>query len=146
MTGPPTPTATRLSQLLAIVGALGIGAVGTARFLQDGSFWIDEASIALNLLHRAPLDLFAALEFNQNFPRLYLLAIKGLQQAFGFGAIVIQDEEEDDAVAETQYGAMLSDDPIESTSTPMYVPKIAEERKPVRKSVPVCSSVRPCSA
>ena len=90
MTGPLTPTATRLSQLLAVVGALGIGTVGTARFLQDGSFWMDEASIALNLLNREPFELFGALEFNQNFPRIYLLAVKGLEQAFGFGTKVLR--------------------------------------------------------
>jgi len=51
---------------------------------------MDEASIALNLLNRDPFELFGALEFNQNFPRIYLLAIKGLEQAFGFETKVLR--------------------------------------------------------
>ena len=88
--GNPNPVPMRVSQLLAVAGVVLIGAVGTIRFFKNGSFWMDEASIALNLLHLGPLELFGRLELNQNFPRLYLLLIYGTAQAFGFETEVLR--------------------------------------------------------
>jgi hypothetical protein len=57
-------------------------AMGLTRYLRDGSMWLDEASIAYNLLVMSPAELFGPLETGHRFPRLYLAAINGLGHLF----------------------------------------------------------------
>jgi hypothetical protein len=66
-----------------------IGA-GTTRLLRDGSMWLDEASIAYNLLHQTPAELMGPLLTTHSFPRLYLAAINGLTYAFGYHTLVLR--------------------------------------------------------
>lgn len=88
--GAGTRTRTRVTRALAIGGWLALVTAVTIRWLRDGSFWLDEASIALNLLTMEPSALFGRLDTAHSFPRLYLLAIAGLQQLFGYHTLVLR--------------------------------------------------------
>jgi len=83
---PPTRgVADRATLLVCGLGAcLAIG-ITLLRLCKDGSFWLDEASVALNLVYRGPFELFGRLETDHSFPRLYLTAIRLLQEFTGYG-------------------------------------------------------------
>jgi hypothetical protein len=66
-----------------------IGA-GGVRLLRDGSLWLDEASIAFNLLHQTPAELMGPLLTSHSFPRLYLAVINGLSLIFGYHTLVLR--------------------------------------------------------
>jgi len=74
----------RLSLAVSVAVFGAISALGVLQLLEDGSFWIDEASVALSLLELPPLERLGPLVGGQSFPRLYLLAISGLVEAFGY--------------------------------------------------------------
>ena len=65
-------------------------AVGTHQFTKDGSFWLDEASLALSLLQLAPGESFGPLVGGQSFPRLYLLAVHALVALLGYETWVVR--------------------------------------------------------
>lgn len=78
----------RTSLILSVAGFAGMAALGFLQFAKDGSFWIDEASVALSLTQLEPLETFGPLVGGQSFPRLYLFAIRGFVELFGYETMV----------------------------------------------------------
>ena len=66
--------------LLALGAGLRIGL-----FLGNRSLWIDEARLALNILHKGPRELLGPLEAGQAAPPGFLLLVKASEQIFGGG-------------------------------------------------------------
>jgi hypothetical protein len=65
--------------LLLVLGAgLRIGL-----FLQNRSLWLDEATVALNILHKGPWELLGPLGFDQAAPPGFLLLVKAAERVFG---------------------------------------------------------------
>jgi hypothetical protein len=61
------------------------------RYLRDGSFWLDEASLALNFQLLGLVEFFSEpLKYQQQFPRWYYLLVKGLQESFGYHTSVLR--------------------------------------------------------
>ncbi|MBI3654777.1 MAG: hypothetical protein HY231_27405 [Acidobacteria bacterium] len=60
------------------------------RYWQAPSFWLDEAFVAASLRYPTIHTIFAPLENKQFFPRLYLLAIAGLRELFGYRIWVLR--------------------------------------------------------
>lgn len=83
-------TASRLSFLTAAAGFVALGGLGFHQLWKDGSFWLDEASLALSLLELTPLESFGPLVGGQSFPRLYLLAIHGMVGLLGYETMVVR--------------------------------------------------------
>jgi hypothetical protein len=83
-------SAVRVSRVLSVAAFGTIAGLGLAQLLKDGSFWIDEASVALSLQQLAPEALFGPLVGGQSFPRLHLLAIRGLVGLFGYETLVVR--------------------------------------------------------
>jgi hypothetical protein len=77
-------SAVRISRALSVAAFGTIASLGLAQLLEDGSFWIDEASVALSLQQLEPRALFGPLVGGQSFPRLPLLAIRGLVGLLGY--------------------------------------------------------------
>lgn len=84
------PTARRASFLIAAAVFVTLAGLGLSQLLKDGSFWLDEASLALSLLRLEPLESFGPLIGGQSFPRLYLLAVYGLVGIFGYETMVVR--------------------------------------------------------
>jgi hypothetical protein len=84
------PTASRLSLAIASLAFVALAGIGTQQFFKDGSFWLDEASLALSLLQLEPLQSFGPLIGGQSFPRLYLLAVHGVVGLFGYQTQVVR--------------------------------------------------------
>ncbi len=61
-----------------------VSALGLIRYLQQPTFWLDEAFIAVSLKTFELQKIFAPLEYAQFFPRLYLSAIGLLRDTFGY--------------------------------------------------------------
>ena len=64
--------------------------MGGARYLVDGSFWLDEAAIAYNMISMPTLELFGRLDTGHQFPRLYLATINQLRLALGYETAVVR--------------------------------------------------------
>ena len=75
---------------LAAVALLLAWALGTRRYLMDGSFWESEAFIAYNLLVIEPSALFGPLATDHSFPRLYLWIIAQAMHLFGYETLVLR--------------------------------------------------------
>ncbi|MEE2673523.1 MAG: hypothetical protein VX466_07005 [Myxococcota bacterium] len=82
--------ASRLSLPIATVAFVALAGLGSHQFFKDGSFWLDEASLALSLLRLEPLQSFGPLIGDQSFPRLYLLAVHGLVGLLGYQTLVVR--------------------------------------------------------
>jgi hypothetical protein len=54
------------------------------RYSMQPTFWLDESFVAASLRDPTFDKVFAPLEYNQHFPRLYLSAIASLQMLFGY--------------------------------------------------------------
>lgn len=73
----------------AVSGALALLLLGGGallrlhQYLFNGSLYLDEAALALNILQRTPLELFSPLAYDQAAPAGYLLLEKLLTMAFG---------------------------------------------------------------
>jgi hypothetical protein len=80
----------RLSLAIAAMAFVVLAGVGILQFFKDGSFWLDEASLAFSLLQLEPLQSFGPLVGGQSFPRLYLLAVHGLVGVFGYETMVVR--------------------------------------------------------
>jgi hypothetical protein len=80
----------RFSDVSWIVGIILIVCIGGRRFLQDGSFWVDEAPIVLSLLNLSLVELFGTIGSDHSFPRLYLVAISAMGSLFGFETAVLR--------------------------------------------------------
>lgn len=78
------------SLAIALVSGALMLSMGAARYLNDGSLWIDEAAIAYNLVSMPALELFGPLDTGHQFPRLYLAAIHGLRLIFGYETAVLR--------------------------------------------------------
>lgn len=82
---------TRISQWIPLIGLLVIGGIGLERYLEDASFWVDEAIVAESLRDLRAWELFGPLGPGGNsFPRLYMLVIQGLQGLFGYETMVLR--------------------------------------------------------
>ena len=67
-----------------IPALIGAGIVcRLVQYLWDRSFWVDEASLVLNIRNRTAGELLGKLDFHQAAPPLFLLAERGLFRAFG---------------------------------------------------------------
>lgn len=84
------PSTSRLSLALAAAAFFVLVGVGAHQFFKDGSFWLDEASLALSLLQLAPGESFGPLVGGQSFPRLYLLAVHALVALLGYETWVVR--------------------------------------------------------
>ena len=73
----------RVSLTLMIVAvALGVG-LRIQAFARGPSFWIDEAMLALNVVHKPIPELLQPLDLNQGAPVGYLVASKLMMRGFG---------------------------------------------------------------
>ncbi len=73
----------RLTLALMIVAvALGVG-LRVQAFARGPSFWIDEAMLALNVVHKPIPELLRPLDLNQGAPVGYLVASKLMMRGFG---------------------------------------------------------------
>ncbi len=88
--GAVTRPSRAFSLALAIVGGSLWMLLGIKRYTIDGSFWIDEASVAQSLMDLSTVELLGQLKYQISFPRLYLLAIKGVGALFGFETAVLR--------------------------------------------------------
>jgi hypothetical protein len=63
------------NNILKLFVIYGIG-ISLVQFLANRSLWADEAMLALNIIHRSPVELFKHLDYQQSAPPLFLLAEK----------------------------------------------------------------------
>ncbi len=79
---PPSPRLTlpRLLVIIAVVLGVVLRGYGYAR---NPSLWIDEAMLALNVIHKPTAELLQPLDLNQGAPVGYLLASKQMVKVFG---------------------------------------------------------------
>ncbi len=63
---------------------------GLMRYLQQPTFWLDEAFVAVSLRSPTPETIFAPLEYGQLFPRIYLGLIALLRESLGYHFWVIR--------------------------------------------------------
>jgi hypothetical protein len=63
---------------------LAVVLAGLLRYVKQPSFWLDEAFVAVSLKQASVQAIFSRLEYGQYFPRLYLLLIAALREAFGY--------------------------------------------------------------
>jgi hypothetical protein len=74
----------RRSTLALMVLALVLGAsLRIFSWARNPSFWIDEAMLALNVVHRPYAELLQPLDLNQGAPVGYLLMSKAMMKTFG---------------------------------------------------------------
>ena len=75
----------RISAVIAGIGGLVVAALGLRILLADGSYFQGEASVVLSLDGLSALETFQGklLGGGQNFPRIYLLAIRGVRELLG---------------------------------------------------------------
>ena len=80
-----TTSLERLSFWIALACGVGIVAFTARTFLLDGSYFLDEASVALSLDGMTVLETFTGelAGGGQNFPRFYLLLIRGVRLLLG---------------------------------------------------------------
>lgn len=65
-------------------------AVIFVRYGRDGSFWLDEASVALSFRDLSWGQVFEPLIGSQSFPRWYFLLIKTMKELFGYETYVLR--------------------------------------------------------
>jgi hypothetical protein len=73
-----------------LVAAAALLIAGAARYAHQPSFWLDEAFIAVSLRNPSIQTIFASLKYGQYFPRVYLLSIAFLREAFGYEIWVLR--------------------------------------------------------
>ena len=79
-----------VSGLFFWLGVSLIVGLGTNQLLKDGSFWMDEAAVAMSFLKMEPSEFIGQLRGGQNFPRLYLILIAQLEGLFGYQTMVVR--------------------------------------------------------
>ena len=81
----------KLGRWMPILGLLVMGAVGLERYLEDASFWVDESIVASSLRDLTLAELFGPLGPGGNsFPRLYMAALLGLKNLFGYETLILR--------------------------------------------------------
>ncbi|MCL5054719.1 MAG: glycosyltransferase family 39 protein [Firmicutes bacterium] len=60
------------------------------QYLTDRSLWLDEAVLALSILHRSFIGLFHPLNYNLAAPTGFLLVEKGFVEIFGSGGLALR--------------------------------------------------------
>ncbi len=86
----PEETRRKLSIAIAGLAFLVMAGLGSWQMAKDGSFWIDEASVALSLKELSPGQLVGPLIGGQSFPRFLLLATRGAVALFGYETAVVR--------------------------------------------------------
>ena len=74
----------RFGSLALWVTAAAVVAAALYRYIQQPSFWLDEAFVAASLRRPSISTIFARLEYGQYFPRAYLFSIALLRGLFGY--------------------------------------------------------------
>lgn len=72
------------------LAAVAIVGVGVLRYIEQPSFWLDEAFVALSLRNPSLATIFGPLEAGQVFPRVYLGAIALFREALGYRIWVLR--------------------------------------------------------
>ena len=81
----------KFSRWMPVVGLLVMGAVGLERYLEDASFWVDESIVAESLRDMTLEEIFGPLGPGRNsFPRLYMAALLGFKNLFGYETVVLR--------------------------------------------------------
>jgi len=76
---------------MPVAGILILGAIGLERYLENPSFWVDEAIVAESLRDFGIREIFGPLGPGGNsFPRIYMLVIQGLKEVFGYETWVLR--------------------------------------------------------
>ena len=75
--------------LAALVSLVGIG-LRVRAYAANRSLWLDEAQLALNILHRSPRELLEPLSYNQAAPAGFLLLEKLGVRLFGDGEAALR--------------------------------------------------------
>ena len=76
---------------LLVVAAVVLGAtLRVYGYARNPSLWIDEAMLALNVVHKSPADLLRPLDLNQGAPVGYLLATKLVVTLCGGGEYALR--------------------------------------------------------
>jgi hypothetical protein len=79
---------------VADVAILGIALIGVIlrlrKFFFSRSLWLDEAALALNILHQSPFELFGQLQFGQVAPFGFLLIEQGFARLLGGGEKILR--------------------------------------------------------
>jgi hypothetical protein len=73
-----------VGRLLVWLSAFALIAAGFIRYLQQPTFWLDDAFVAVSLKNPSFQTIFERLEYGQYFPRIYLSAIAALREIFGY--------------------------------------------------------------
>lgn len=82
----PTGSSGRFTSVSLFIwtAAAALTAAAVYRYLQQPTFWLDEAFVAVSLREPSPQSIFAQLEYGQLFPRIYLGAIAIVREVFGY--------------------------------------------------------------
>lgn len=73
-----------LGGLFVWTAASALVAAACYRYLQQPTFWLDEAFVAVSLRNPSLQVIFGQLEYGQLFPRIYLGAIALVREVFGY--------------------------------------------------------------
>jgi hypothetical protein len=85
------PRVRQLAPVVLVAACLLAGAgLRTFCYARNHSLWIDEAMLALNVVHRTPVELLEPLDLNQGAPVGYLLLSKAVVKAFGPGEYALR--------------------------------------------------------
>jgi hypothetical protein len=86
----PPPVRTALPRALVVAAVvLGVALRGYG-YARNPSLWLDEAMLALNVVHKSPSQLLEPLDLNQGAPVGYLLASKAVVNALGGGEYALR--------------------------------------------------------
>lgn len=66
------------------IAAAALTVAACYRYLQQPTFWLDEAFVAVSLRTPSLHSIFGQLEYGQLFPRIYLSAIAIVREVFGY--------------------------------------------------------------
>ena len=79
----PSATSWSVARVLVVVAVVLGATLRVYGYARNPSLWIDEAMLALNVVHKSPAELLRPLDLNQGAPVGYLLANKLVVATFG---------------------------------------------------------------